>query len=332
MLMIITRTPFRISFLGGGTDYPAWYRENGGAVLSSSIDKYCYINCRYWPPFFKEKFRVVYSRIELINKIEEIQHPSIKACLKFMHIDRGIEVTHNADLPARAGLGSSSAFTVGLLHALNGVTGKIISKRQLALDAIDVEQNIIKEHVGSQDQTQTAFGGINVIKFGGNQKINVLPLTISNNMLKEFESHLMLFYTGISRYATEIAKGKIASIKTKKSDFKTLGSFVDEGVKILSNNSDLDLFGKLLNESWKIKRALTASISNETIDDAYSVAIKAGASGGKLLGAGGGGFLLMFASPCYHKKVREALKSLLYVPFSIEFLGSQIVYYMADNE
>lgn len=330
--MIITRTPFRISFLGGGTDYPAWYRENGGAVLSSSIDKYCYINCRYWPPFFKEKFRVVYSRIELINKIEEIQHPSIKACLKFMHIDRGIEVTHNADLPARAGLGSSSAFTVGLLHALNGVTGKIISKRQLALDAIDVEQNIIKEHVGSQDQTQTAFGGINVIKFGGNQKINVLPLTISNNMLKEFESHLMLFYTGISRYATEIAKGKIASIKTKKSDFKTLGSFVDEGVKILSNNSDLDLFGKLLNESWKIKRALTASISNETIDDAYSVAIKAGASGGKLLGAGGGGFLLMFASPCYHKKVREALKSLLYVPFSIEFLGSQIVYYMADNE
>lgn len=214
--MIITRTPFRISFFGGGTDYPDWYRYNNGAVLSTSIDKYCYISCRILPPFFDYKYRIIYSQREEVNKISDIIHPSVRETLKFLQERKHLHIHHDSDLPARTGLGSSSAFTVGLLHALYALKGKIVSKKQLALDAVNIEQNLIKEHVGSQDQTIAAFGGFNRIEFRNNMNIEVTPITIDVEKLKLFQSHIMLFFTGFSRFSSEVAKYQIKAISRKK--------------------------------------------------------------------------------------------------------------------
>lgn len=329
--MIITRTPFRISFLGGGTDYPAWYKKNGGAVLSASIDKYCYISCRLLPPFFKHKHRIVYGQQENVNGIDEIDHPSVRECMRYVKQKHGLEIHHDGDLPARSGLGSSSSFTVGLLHALYGLKGEIKNKQQLALDAIHVEQNMIKENVGSQDQTIAAFGGFNKIEFGGNKELHVQPLTLKPEVMRNFQDYLMLFFTDLSRNASDIAAEQIRTMDQKEKELRTMHSFVDEGVKILQKGKNLDDFGKLLNESWLIKRSLTSKISNATIDKIYSIAIKTGAIGGKLLGAGGGGFMLIFAPPEKHKLIREKLKKFLYVPFQIEHSGSQIIYYSPSS-
>lgn len=329
--MIIIRTPFRISFLGGGTDYPAWYKKNGGAVLSASIDKYCYISCRFLPPFFKHKHRIVYGQQENVKGIDEINHPSVRECMRYVKQRHGLEIHHDGDLPARSGLGSSSSFTVGLLHALYGLRGEIKNKQQLALDAIHVEQNMIKENVGSQDQTIAAFGGFNKIEFGGNKELHVQPLTLKPEVMRNFQDYLMLFFTDLSRNASEIAAEQIRTMNQKEKELRTMHSFVDEGVKILQKGKNLDDFGKLLNESWLIKRGLTSKISNATIDKIYSIAIKTGAIGGKLLGAGGGGFMLIFAPPEKHKLIREKLKKFLYVPFQIEHSGSQIIYYSPSS-
>lgn len=329
--MIISRTPFRLSFFGGGTDYPIWYNENGGAVISASINKYCYITCRYLPPFFNYKHRIVYSQREEVNHIAEIDHPSVKECLSFMEINDGLEIHHDADLPARTGLGSSSSFTVGLLNVLNALKGKMITKRQLALDAIHVEQNRIKENVGSQDQTITAFGGFNKISFDKWQNITVQPVTMSLEKLQIFQDHLMLFFTGFSRIASEIAKEQIEQTPKRKSELKRMHEMVDEALAVLNSNVDLDEFGKLLEETWKLKRSLTSKISNQTINNIYDAAIRAGATGGKLLGAGGGGFMLFFVKPEFQSRVKEALKGLLCVPFRFETLGSQIIYYGPDR-
>lgn len=326
--MIITRTPFRISFFGGGTDYPGWYKENGGTVLSTSINKFCYLSCRVLPPFFTHKYRVVYSFQELVNKIEEIDHPSVRNTLNFLKIDQGIEVHHQADLPARSGLGSSSSFTVGLVNALSAMNGNIRNKRQLALDAIHIEQNIIKENVGSQDQTAAAFGGLNIIDFGGSQEIAVRPLILDPARLELFQDHLMLFFTGLSRDASKIAKEQISNIKDKGTELKLMHEMVAEGAAILANKKrKLDEFGKLLDESWKIKKSLSSKITNPHLNNLYETGIKAGAIGGKLLGAGGGGFILFFAKPEDQPKIRKKLKNLLYVPFRFDHLGSQIIYY-----
>lgn len=326
--MIISRTPFRISFFGGGTDYPVWYKKHGGAVLATSINKYCYITCRYLPPFFDHKHHIVYSKAEYTKNVSEILHPAVRESLLYMDISKGVEIHHDGDLPARAGLGTSSSFTVGMINALYALKGKIVTKRQLALDAIHVEQERIKEHVGSQDQITAAFGGFNKIEFNGDEEFRVQPITISNEKCQLLQDHLILFFTGLSRTASEIAKEQIKKTPDRKNELKRMAEMVGEAINILNeNDSDLTDFGKLLHENWMIKRKLTEKITTKSIDEIYERARKAGALGGKLLGAGGGGFILFYAEPKYHQKIKEKLKDLLHVPFRFENLGSQIIYY-----
>ncbi len=330
--MIISRTPFRISFFGGGTDYPVWYEENGGAVISTSINKYCYINCRYLPPFFPYNYRIRYTKSEHTQRVDEIIHPSVRECLKFMQNDRGVEIQHNADLPAMSGLGSSSTFTVGLLHALYSLKGKITNKRQLALDAIHVEQDLIKENVGSQDQVCAAFGGFNKITFGGPQHILVQPITVSDQKINLLHDHLLLLYTGVQRMASDIVGEQIEKTPARRPELTKMMEIVEEALKVLNReDDDLEEFGRLLHEQWTIKRGLTSLISTSYIDEMYAAGRRAGALGGKLLGAGGGGFLLFFVRPELHLSVRQALHKLLHVPFRFENLGSQIIYYAPDN-
>jgi len=330
--MIISRTPFRISFFGGGTDYPAFYEEHGGAVLSTSINKYCYITCRYLPPFFDYNYRIRYTIREETKTISEIQHPSVRECLKFVNLDRGVEIQHNGDLPAMSGLGSSSAFTVGLLNVLYALKGQLSTKRQLALDAIHIEQDIIKENVGSQDQTAAAFGGFNRIEFGGRRKIWVQPMTLEQSKMEFLQSHFMLFFTGFPRNASNIAAEQIRKTPEKTRELKAMMGMVDEAAKVLNGSQDgYDDFGRLLHESWMVKRSLTPRISSENIDEIYEAAREAGALGGKLLGAGGGGFILLFVRPEIRQKVKEKLNKLLYVPFNFHDLGSQIVYYAPEQ-
>ncbi len=326
--MIITRTPFRISFFGGGTDYPVWYRENGGAVLSTTIDKYCYLTVRYLPPFFPHKYRIVWSKIELVKDINEILHPAVRAILNYLKIKKGVEVHHQGDLPARSGLGSSSAFTVGLLHSLYALKGIIVSKERLAREAIYIEREVLKENVGSQDQVAVTYGGFNKITFRGNDEISVEPITIKKERIQELENHLMLFFTGLSRTASEIAKSQIENTPHKRKELKRMHEMVDEAIKILNNEKEkITEFGKLLDEAWRLKRSLSDKISNPEIDNIYERALKAGAVGGKLLGAGGGGFMLFFVPPKNQQKVREKLKNLLEVKFKFEKEGSCIIYY-----
>jgi len=325
--MIISRTPFRISFFGGGTDYPVWYKDNGGAVLATTINKYCYITSRYLPPFFEHKSRIVYSLIENVKKISDIRHPAARACLEFMNIKSGVEIHHDGDLPAKSGLGSSSSFTVGLLHALYALNGKMPTKRQLALDAIHVEQDRLNENVGSQDQVLAAFGGFNVIKFGGKDHFQVTPVTLDHQRLDNFQSHLMLFFTGFSRFASDIAAEQIKKTPHRKKELRLMLQMLDKALGVLKGEGDLSEFGKILHENWKIKRSLTDKISTPAIDEIYSAAVKAGALGGKLLGAGGGGFILFFARPEAQAAVRKKLKKLLYVPLRLENSGSQIIFY-----
>lgn len=329
--MIISRTPFRISFFGGGTDYPAWYKENSGAVLATTIDKYCYISCRRLPPFFDFKHRIVYSKAEHVNEIDEIIHPSVKETFRFMKVTDGLELHHDGDLPARSGLGSSSSFTVGLLNVLYAFNGKMVTKKRLALDAIHVEQEMIKENVGSQDQVAVAFGGFNKIEFSNDNFIEVRPVTIGEARLHELNNHLMLFFTGFTRIASKIAGDTINQIPNRKTELERMHKMVDEAINILNGDDGLDNFGKLLNESWEIKSSLSEKVSNLYIDAVYDTALKNGALGGKILGAGGGGFILFFVRPEDRDRLRKALSSLLHVPFHFDVLGSQIIYYR-ENE
>lgn len=325
--MIISRTPFRISFFGGGTDYPTWYRENGGAVLGTTIDKYCYVSVRHLPPFFEHRIRVVYSTIELCSHIDEIKHPSVRECLRFTKSLGGIEIHHEADLPARAGIGSSSAFTVSLLNALYALQGKLVPKKELVRQAIHVEQQCIKENVGSQDQVLTGQGGLNLVQFHPTDDITMTPLPLTARRLVEFQDHLMLFFTGISRTASTIAGQVIGELSKKRDALLTMRSMVDEAMNILTGGGDIGDFGRLLDETWKLKRGISSVISNSEIDTLYEKARAAGALGGKLLGAGGGGFLLIFARPEDQPYVRRALGHLLYVPFRFENQGSHILVY-----
>jgi D-glycero-alpha-D-manno-heptose-7-phosphate kinase len=295
--MIISRTPLRISFFGGGTDYPAWYREHGGAVLATSINKYCYINCRYQPPFFESRYRIAYRKIELCKSIDEIEHPSVRACLEFMQLGEGIEMVYAGDLPANSGLGSSSTFTVGLLNALYALQGKMTSQGELARQAIDIEQNRIGEPVGSQDQVMAAYGGLRVIHFG--KDLSVQPLVLSNERNHQLQDHLMLFYTGVRRYGAEIARDKIDNIPKRTAQLQRLHAQVGEAATILSSG-DLDDFGHMLDETWQLKQSLSDKVSSPAIADIYATAKRHGALGGKLLGAGGGrsGFRRRAARSC----------------------------------
>lgn len=330
--MIISRTPFRISFFGGGTDYPVWYRERGGAVLATTIDKYCCISCRYLPPFFDHKYRIVYSLNEMVKDISEIKHPAVREILRFMNITEGVEIHHDGDLPARTGLGSSSSFAVGMLHAVYALKGIMPSKMRLATEAIHIEQNIIKENVGSQDQISAAFGGFNVISFNLDDTIQINPVILCSDRLNQLQDHIMFYFTGFSRIASEIAKEQIENTNSKKKELLVIQEMVNEALAILtSENTDLAEFGKLLHESWLIKRSLTDKISTPEIDEIYEEARRAGAIGGKLLGAGGGGFMIIFAKPENQPHIGDRLKRLLRVPFKFESSGSQIIVYKPNG-
>ncbi len=326
--MVISRTPLRISFFGGGTDYPVWYEKNGGMTLSATINKYAYITVRELPPFFEYKHVIQYYLKEQVNSLEEIKHPVVREAAKLLNIKMGIEMVYNADLPARSGLGSSSTFTVGFLNALYAVKNQKITKRKLALDAINLEQNIIGEAVGSQDQTMAAFGGFKIIKFNKYKTFQVKDVLIKKARLQSLEENLLLCFTGFSRTAEKIAKFQIESTPKKEKELKKMMEIVNKAKDIIINSKiSLDEFGKLLNEQWYLKKNLTRHISNQAIDDIYNTAIKAGAIGGKLLGAGGGGFMLFYAKKENHEKIKKSLKNKLFVPFKFEKTGSQIIYF-----
>lgn len=329
--MIITRTPYRISFFGGGTDYPGWYRQHGGAVLSTTIDKYCYITCRYLPPFFESRYRVVYSRIENVRKIDDIIHPAVREGLRFFNQDRGVEIHHDGDLPARSGMGSSSSFMVGLLHTLHALNGGMPSKKQLAMESIDIEQNIIKENVGSQDQVAAAYGGFNHIVFHESGEISVRPVTLAPERFAELNSHLMLFYTGIKRTASDVAASYINNLDDKKRQLRIMKDLVDESMNVLLHRHPIADFGALLNEAWSVKRSYSSTISNSEVETVYATAQAAGAIGGKLLGAGGGGFMLLFVPPEKQADVANALPGLIHVPFAFEHAGSQIIFFEPEK-
>ena len=326
--MIVTRTPFRISFFGGGTDYPAWYHVHGGLVLASTIDKYCYISCRYLPPFFEHKHRIVYSKIENVKSIAEIEHPAVRAVLGWAGCERGLEIHHDGDLPARSGLGSSSSFTVGLVNALCALDGKYIAKEDLAAKAIYIEQTIIKENIGSQDQISAAFGGFNRIEFHQNDTFQVSPIVLSKRRFDELQGSLMLYFTGFSRIASEIAKSTIDNLGSRVTELGKMGAMVDEAIRIIqSPGTPIDEFGKLLDQSWRYKRELSSNVSTPEIDRIYDEALKAGATGGKIIGAGGGGFLLLFVRPELQDRVKTQLRRLIHVPFQFENSGSRVVLY-----
>jgi len=330
--MIITRTPFRISFFGGGTDYPGWYQRHGGVVLATTIDKYCYISCRYLPPFFEHKYRIVYSRIENVANPAEVQHPAVRAVLGHYDCNEGLEIHHDGDLPARAGLGSSSSFTVGLINAIMALRGKYISKEELAAQAIHVEQQVIRENVGSQDQVSAAFGGFNRIEFRQDGSFDVSPIVLPVERLAVLQSHLVLCFTGLSRIASEVAKSTIDNLDRREKELKQMRALVDEAATVLqSKTAPIEDFGRLLHESWMVKRTLSDQISTGDIDALYDSARRFGAIGGKLLGAGGGGFFLLFVRPEHQKELREKFSRLVHVPFRFENAGSRVVLYQPSG-
>lgn len=325
--MIISRTPYRISFVGGGTDYHTWYQEHGAAVISTTINHYCYLQCRLLPPFFNHKSRIVWSQVEEVLEHNQIHHPAVRAVLDYLKINEGVEINHQGDLPARSGLGSSSAFTVGLLHAMYALRSMISSKRELACEAIHIERGILKENVGVQDQIATAYGGLNKIIIRPDGNFDVTPLILPYARQRDFHDHLLLFFTGVSRTASDIAADKIKSIPNKSVELHQMRRMVEDAESILCSQRDLTEFGELLHEAWQIKRQLSSKIAPTFIDDIYTKARNAGAIGGKLLGAGGGGFMLFFVKPEDKPRVCDALQDLLLVPFDFESSGSQIIFY-----
>jgi D-glycero-alpha-D-manno-heptose-7-phosphate kinase len=325
--MIISRTPYRISFFGGGTDYPEYYLKHGGKVLGVAIDKYSYLNVRKLPPFFEHKHRIVYSRQENVCNLEDIQHPSVRNCLKFMDIKDGISIHHDGDIPARSGMGSSSSFTVGLLNSLYAMRGKRVSQSDLLSQALYVEQDMIAENVGSQDQTFAVYGGLNIIEFRQDSNIVVKPILINHQRLNHFQSNIMLIFSGLSRFSSEVAKEQKQRINENLAHLDNMKSLVSEAQNILESDRDLREFGELLNYTWELKKKLSSQITNPLVDEIYSTAMKNGALGGKLLGAGGGGFLAFFVEPDKQNAVRESLSSFLHIPISFDFDGTKIIVY-----
>jgi D-glycero-alpha-D-manno-heptose-7-phosphate kinase len=327
--VIIARTPFRISFFGGGTDYPAWVKQHGGAVLSTTFDKYSYITCRWLPPFFDHKYHVTYSKIENAKEVREIHHPAIKAVLSAYEngYEQGMEIHCDADLPARSGLGSSSSFVVGLLQVMEGLRGRRVTSEWLAREAIRYEQDVLKEHVGSQDQIATAYGGLNIIHFNRNGGFFVEPLPLPVMRQEQLNRQLMLFFTGFSRYSSEAAKAQINNMDNNAERLRCMRAMVDEAVEILASDRDLREFGELLHASWELKRELADEVSTSEVDAIYEKARRSGAVGGKLMGAGGGGFMVLFVEPSRQGDVCCALSHLIRVPFKFESEGSRIIYY-----
>jgi D-glycero-alpha-D-manno-heptose-7-phosphate kinase len=327
--MIIIRTPYRISFFGGGTDYPAWYREHGGCVLSTSINKCSFLVLRRLPEIFDYRYKIRYFNDEVTKSADDIQMPTIREAIKYMNFDDGLDITHHGDLPNRTGIGSSSSFTVSLIHGLATLKNQQITKRDLAKKAIYLEQNILRESVGSQDQVAAAFGGFNRIEFGGYTDFTVLSLHLKKDILQELESWVQLFFTEKLRNSFDIAEKKITNISSKKVDLNIMKELTREAENVLFEHRIYD-FANLLNDQWKLKKSMESSITNTEIDDIYDKGIQAGAVGGKLLGAGGGGFILFLTPPHMQKKVAEKLK-LRQVPLNFDYLGSQLIYHDYQN-
>jgi len=333
LFLIVSRTPYRLSLFGGGTDYPKWFQRHGGAVIGTAIDKYCNISLRRLPPFFAHRYRVVWSRIELVNDLLEIEHPAVRAVLLDQKEKRGLEIHHDGDLPARSGLGSSSAFTVGLLNALYALRGQMISKHKLASEAIRIEQQVIREPVGSQDQIWAAYGGVNRIDFRTDGSFDVTPLVLTRDRRDELESSLVLFFTGLSRYAMTVATKQIANMDAKERNLHRMREMVDEAQAIIaSTNRPMRELGMLMNDAWRLKRELADGVSTPEIDAIYEAGMSAGAVGGKLLGAGGGGFVAFVVAPEKRQALREKLKDLIEVDVKVAAPGSRIVVYEPDSE
>ena len=331
--MIITRTPFRMSFFGGGTDMEEYFKKNNGAVLSTTIDNYCYVNVRHLPPFFDYKTEIAYSKTERVQDINEIEHPAVRNAMKKLDMHQ-IRLTYEADLPARSGLGTSSSFAVGMLNAFYALKGKYVSKKRLADEAINLERELCNESGGWQDQIAASFGGLNRINFSNNG-YEVLPIIISPERKEKLNKNFFMFFTGFTRFSSDIQKinNENKNGKEKKEEtLKKMYELVDEAEKILTDkNRDLDDFGRLLDYSWKLKKQTGKAVSTSNIDALYERGIKAGALGGKLLGAGGGGFLVFYAQPENHERLKQELKDLLYIPFEFENEGTKVLYYSPES-
>lgn len=329
--MIISRTPFRVSLFGGGTDYPSWYLEHGGAVLGFAINRYCYITLRCLPPFFNYRHRIVYSRVEMVSELSEIEHPAVRAVLTDLRVEQGLEIHHDGDLPARSGLGSSSSFTVGLLNAVNASRGQMTTKQALASEAIRIEQEVIKESVGSQDQIWAAYGGFNRIDFGKGG-FRVSPIILPQQRVRDLVDHLVLYFTGFQRLASDVAKQKLDSFVKRQIELARIHAMVDEAVSSLGNlNCPITAIGELLHEAWLLKRELSPVVSSSAIDEIYELGRRAGATGGKLLGAGSGGFFLFFIPPERRPALRKAMHGLIEVDIDIDYDGSSIVLFEPDG-
>lgn len=329
--MIVTRAPHRISFFGGGTDYPAYYLEHGGKVLGGAIDKYCYITCRELPPFFEHRHRIVYSRVETVKSVEEIVHPSVRETVKHLALDVGLEIHHDGDIPARSGLGSSSAFTVCLLKALHALEGRLVAQDDLYREAIYVEQELIGENVGSQDQVFAACGGLLTVEFLQNGQIVPRPVVLSPRRVEQLRDNLLLVFSGISRFASDVAREQIDNTRRNTGTLHAMKGLVDEAYRVLTSpGADLDDFGRLLHETWCRKKALSSQVTNPEIDALYDTARAHGALGGKLLGAGGGGFLVLYAHQEDHARIGQALGRYLRVPFAFDFTGAENIVYRPD--
>lgn len=329
--MIITRTPFRMSFFGGGTDIEDYFKENGGAVLSTTFDKYCYVNVRHLPRFFDYSTELSYSKTERVTDVEDIRHPAIRNAMKMLDMQE-IRLTYEADLPARSGLGTSSSFVVGMLNAFYALKGKYASKKKLADEAIYLERVLCNEAGGWQDQIAAAFGGFNKINLKPDG-YEVLPIIISPERKKQLNNNLMMFFTGFTRFSSDVQKvNNVSGTEDKRAKLRIMYELVGEAEKILVNRDrELDDFGRLLDATWKLKKGTGSSISNGSIDELYQKGIKAGALGGKLLGAGGGGFLVFYVQPEMQEAVREVMKDLMYIPFKFEDGGTQVIHYSPEE-
>ena len=330
--MIVVRTPFRVSLFGGGTDFPEWFENYGGSVIGTALNKYCYTSVRWLPPFFKHKSRIVYSKIELVEKIEEIQHPVVRAVLTKLEINKGLEIHHHADLPARSGLGSSSSFTVGLLHAISSLNSTPITKNNLVKDAIHVERDMLQETVGWQDQVWAAHGGFNKIDFLAGKNIQINPITIPEERLKAITNSMMLFFTGLSRYSSDIAMEQVLKLEQNINPRQEILAMTEEAMKLLySPNFSIKELGELLSASWEKKKQLASNISTDQINQIYTTAMAAGAAGGKVLGSGGGGFMLLLVEPKHQDQVKTALGNLIQVNVGLDHDGSKIVIFEPEG-
>ena len=329
--MIITKTPFRMSFFGGGTDMEDYFKENCGAVLSTTFDKYCYVNVRHLPRFFEYSTELSYSKTERVVDVNDIEHPAIREAMKMLDMHE-IRLTYEADLPARSGLGTSSSFAVGMLNAFYALKGKYVDKKKLADEAIYLERVLCNETGGWQDQIAASFGGFNRINFNADG-YEVIPVIISPKRKKQLNDNLLMFFTGFTRFSSDIQRANnVSGSEEKKVRLKKMYDLVDEAEAVLTDkNRDLDDFGRLLDKTWKLKKGTGGAISTGSIDELYEKGMEAGALGGKLLGAGGGGFLVFYVQPEKHEEVKKAMNDLMYIPFKFEDGGTRVIHYSPEE-